>query len=621
MFSFNPATSAAAVQTAVETLRAEGDTPAAIGRVEGVNITVAAATGTANLSTGEKAMPDARFEVGSQTKMMTATIVLQLEAEGRIDLDAPAAHYLDAAMIAGIANADTATVRELLSMRSGIANYTEITTADGTTAFVQQLLDNPDKSFGSADALDLVRNVPAGAAPGEFSYSNTNYTLLGLIIENISGEPLAAAFEQRVFTPAGMTHSDLAGATAPGDGLHGYAEGAGGEVVDTTFAKWDKFAEGGVVSTTGDMIRFIRALLVDGALLPAAQLAEMKNFATIAASPELVFKFGLGLVEFEIPGAGKFIGLNGGTLGHESNTYISVDSGTVVSLDVNKAGTAANGDAAALLLLGALAANPDWRPITAFDALSDVMRIETASAAAARIGAGDSFEASFGGVTLTLPLATRSVTSANMRFEDGSVLIIGDNTAGTARDDAANRIDIPKQFGSAAGKDNQVLGFGGDDVIRGGNGNDRMSGGHGHDRVSGGAGADRLSGNAGNDILTGGTGQDRMAGGAGHDVFDFNRIRESGAAAGQRDLIIDFAHGQDTIDLGDIDANSTRPEDQRFSFIGDALFSGRAGELRAVAARELGWTIIEGDSNGDGQADFSIDVRGNIVLGAGDFIL
>ena len=273
---FNPTAVSSPIQTSAEALKTGGGSPAALVRIEGSNISVSVAAGIANTETGAAATADQRYEVGSQTKMMTSTIILQLAGEGRIDLDARAADYLGADTLAGIANADTATVRQLLQMTSGIANFTEVLTPEGIPAFIDGLLKNPDKEFTTQDALDLARGQPAAGELGAYYYSNTNYTLLGKIIEGLTGQTLAAAFEQRIFTPAGMSHSDLVGTIAPGDGLHGYIDTPGG-VIDSTFAKWDKGAEGGVVSTTEDMIKFMKALLVEGKLLPPAQLAEMKS--------------------------------------------------------------------------------------------------------------------------------------------------------------------------------------------------------------------------------------------------------------------------------------------------------------------------------------------------------
>jgi D-alanyl-D-alanine carboxypeptidase len=642
VISFNPTAVSAPIQATAEALKAGGPAPAALLRIEGANVRVSVAAGVSNTETGAAATADQRYEVGSQTKMMTSAIILQLAGEGKINLDAPAALYLDAQTIAGIALADTATVRQLLQMNSGIANYTEVLNADGVPIFVDRLLTSPEKEFSTNDALDITRGQPAAGESGAYYYSNTNYALLGKIIEGQTGQPLATAFEQRIFTPAGMAHSDLEGAIASGDGLHGYINGPNG-VIDTTFAKWDKGAEGGVVSTTEDMIKFVRALLVEGKLLAPAQLAAMKLLLLTGEGDLFKAYFGLGLSIIDVPGAGRFYGFTGGTLGHLSTTYISEATGAAVSLDLNKADSAVDTNFAAIQLLTQIAADPAWAAVASFDPKTETLKIEAASAASADIGAGHNFDASFGAAAITLPLDLKSVTTSNVRFADGSVLVVGDNKTATLRDDAANNIDIARDYASAAGKDNQVLGHGGDDKIWGGSGNDKLLGGdgndsifgrtgndqlfggNGNDRLHGGDGNDRLDGGDGRDFLSGGNGRDFLTGGAGRDVFDFDSVWETGKTDTTRDVITDFTHGQDVIDLSGIDAHSHRRGNQDFHFIGDAAFSGKSGQLHYYVLDEAGSasdrTIIEGDINGDGKADFQIEVSGLHHFGCGDFIV
>jgi len=156
---------------------------------------------------------------------------------------------------------------------------------------------------------------------------------------------------------------------------------------------------------------------------------------------------------------------------------------------------------------------------------------------------------------------------------------------------------------------NQIDGNAGDDVIGG-----RL----GDDILRGGAGNDALTGNEGADTLTGGLGRDVLAGGADADVFDFNSAAESGVGAAARDIITGF-DASDIIDLGDVDANSVAAGNQAFKFIGDAGFSGVAGQLRVADFHSD--TLIAGDRDGDSTADFHILLKGAVAISAGDFIL
>lgn len=162
------------------------------------------------------------------------------------------------------------------------------------------------------------------------------------------------------------------------------------------------------------------------------------------------------------------------------------------------------------------------------------------------------------------------------------------------------------------GQDDMRGGRGVDDM-RGGNGRDRLSGGSEDDDLNGGFGNDRLHGGDGDDDIVGGRGTDIMTGGDGEDSFIFRDVRES-ETDGDRDTIRDFVSGEDDIDLVRIDARVDRDGNQKFRFIEDDDFSGRSGELREDDG------VIYGDVDGDGVADFGIQVFGDTV-GVSDLLL
>lgn len=129
-----------------------------------------------------------------------------------------------------------------------------------------------------------------------------------------------------------------------------------------------------------------------------------------------------------------------------------------------------------------------------------------------------------------------------------------------------------------------------------------------------------LTGNAGNNVLTGGLGRDTMSGFGGADTFVFGSIDDSTVAVSGRDTITGFKASQgDRLDLRLIDAASTVDGDQAFTFIGDGAFSQQAGQLRAVF--EGGSTVVSGDVNGDGGADFAFALEGKVALTQGEFLL
>ncbi len=179
-----------------------------------------------------------------------------------------------------------------------------------------------------------------------------------------------------------------------------------------------------------------------------------------------------------------------------------------------------------------------------------------------------------------------------------------------------------------AGKD-VLYGGTGNDELYGGEANDELYGGTGHDKLQGGAGHDKLYGGTGNDVLEGGSGNDRLAGGAGadllsggagKDVFIFAAVTDSTVKTSGRDTILDFnGKAGDRIDLSGIDANGKAGGNQAFSFIGADEFSGKAGELRFEKAASD--TFIYGDVDGDGNADFAIQVAGSTTFLKDYFIL
>ncbi|MGO1079696.1 beta strand repeat-containing protein [Inquilinus sp. CA228] len=148
---------------------------------------------------------------------------------------------------------------------------------------------------------------------------------------------------------------------------------------------------------------------------------------------------------------------------------------------------------------------------------------------------------------------------------------------------------------------------------------ENLSGSQGSDSLYGDAGANVLQGWNGNDALFGRAGKDTLTGGAGGDRFTFTALSDSVVGA-NADRITDFSHAQgDRIDLAGIDARFTVAGDQAFSFIGTGLFTGVAGQLHYW--HDAGRTIVSGDVNGNGTADFNITLTGTITLVVGDFVL
>lgn len=146
----------------------------------------------------------------------------------------------------------------------------------------------------------------------------------------------------------------------------------------------------------------------------------------------------------------------------------------------------------------------------------------------------------------------------------------------------------------------------------------------GSNRLDGRDGDDYLNAGAGNDLLIGGLGTEFMLGGQGRDRFDFRSVEEIGTGETTRDVIWDFKPTADKINLGAIDANEQFSGNQAFQLLGFAEFTGKAGELRWVYEQRADLsavTLVEGDTDGDGVADFQIELNGRLPMYAADFIL
>ncbi|MGP8299973.1 serine hydrolase domain-containing protein [Streptomyces inhibens] len=278
---------------------------------------------------GESAKPptNGHFRIGSTTKTFTATVVLQLVAEGKIGLDSPADDYLPRF---GLDR--RITVRMLLQHTSGLFNYTGEYYADGTVApgipwQGQEFVDNQFHTYQPEELVRLALSKPARFEPGtDWSYSNTNYVLAKLLVEEVTGRSLAEEMQRLILRPLGMSGTVVPGASPeiPQPHAHGYYryEDAGQwKVVDVTRfnVSWIS-AAGDMISTTEDLHTFFSALM-SGKLLPDSLLAEMRTPHPKSGD----HRYGLGLFVEETDGAGTIFHHNGGFFGWGALMYSTPD--------------------------------------------------------------------------------------------------------------------------------------------------------------------------------------------------------------------------------------------------------------------------------------------------------
>ena len=166
---------------------------------------------------------------------------------------------------------------------------------------------------------------------------------------------------------------------------------------------------------------------------------------------------------------------------------------------------------------------------------------------------------------------------------------------------------------------NDILtGDDGANLIQGADGNDVLNGGGGDDFLSAGIGNDLLKGDTGKDLLIGSRGADKLTGGSGADTFRFFSTNDGGVGAANRDVINDFKHTVDKIDLHFVDANIGATGNQDFAFIGGNNFSA-AGQVRVVS--EGDHTVVQINTAGTGVAEMEIQIAGHPTVSAADFIL
>ncbi|RSM70774.1 alkaline D-peptidase [Kibdelosporangium aridum] len=234
---------------------------------------------------GEAAKPptNGRFRIGSNTKTFVATVVLQLVGEGKVGLDAPVAAYLpEFGMDRRI------TVRMLLQHTSGLFDYTGAVLPDGTIVpgiplVGQEFVDNRFHTYRPEELVRFGLSKPPLFAPGtDWTYTNINYVLAGLLIEKISGRPYGDELQRRILRPLGLRDTVVPGTSPeiPGPHAHGYyryQDAGQWKTVDITRQNpsWATSA-GELISTTKDLHTFFSALN-RGKLLPAPLLAEMRK--------------------------------------------------------------------------------------------------------------------------------------------------------------------------------------------------------------------------------------------------------------------------------------------------------------------------------------------------------
>jgi D-alanyl-D-alanine carboxypeptidase len=269
------------------------------------------AAGLGRVTPAEPMRPGDRFRAGSIVKMFVSVTVLQLTERGRLSLDARLPEVLPASVTGRVANAADITVRMLLGHRAGIPDWDD-------PAIDEQVARDPAKVWKVGELLDLAAAKPPLFAPGtSFSYSNTDYTLLGLIIERVTGGSWRHEVTRRVIRPLRLTRTALPAAgqrSVKGPLAHGYRE-IDGKLVDLNIDPSFCGAAGGyaLATTVADLARFLDTLLAGRLFRHRATLKQMLTIAPAQGEGGLV-GYGLGIEQRALPGGPTLIGHLGGAV-------------------------------------------------------------------------------------------------------------------------------------------------------------------------------------------------------------------------------------------------------------------------------------------------------------------
>ncbi len=284
------------------------------------------------------------FRIGSNTKPMTGTVLLQLVEEGLVALDDPVSRYRP-----DVPNGDAITLAQVLGMRSGLFSYTQL------LSFNEIMDSDPQRVWDPEELVALGLAEPPNFPPGEgFHYSNTNTVLAGLIAEELTGQPLSDLFAARIYQPLGMTGTvfpDIEDASIPDPHPRGYMYGTNVSTFDSPVLPDDEqaaaqagellpndqtdvnaswaWAAGSASAPASDLAAFVEALVGGGLHGDAMQATRLASLQPISDDPAAL-QYGLTLARF-----GPMIGHTGSLPGYQSFMGHDPDAGTTLIVMTN----------------------------------------------------------------------------------------------------------------------------------------------------------------------------------------------------------------------------------------------------------------------------------------------
>jgi D-alanyl-D-alanine carboxypeptidase len=288
--------------------------------------------GVADLSSEEQMTPGVHHRIGSVTKTFTISLLLQAAAEGLLSLDDTIDQYYE-----GVPNGDEITLRQMANMTSGVANYGE------DNQWANEVLSEPHRVWEPEELAQVgIKGSPLFDPGTQWHYSNTNTVLLGLVLQQVTGESIDQLYRERIIEPLGLTGTSFPGEdpSIPEPHAQGYTlqgQSSGADPIDAT--DWSPsvaWTAGEMISTVEDLLTYGRALGTGEGLLPPEQQTERLNSFVSDLPPlnqpplEGNLAYGLGLGEDR-----GWVGHNGEIPGYNTYLFYHPDLDAVVAVEVN----------------------------------------------------------------------------------------------------------------------------------------------------------------------------------------------------------------------------------------------------------------------------------------------
>ncbi|MFJ1746241.1 serine hydrolase domain-containing protein [Streptomyces sp. NPDC088116] len=300
--------------------------------------------GVADRTTGRERGAQDRYRVGSITKTFVATVLLQLEAEGRLSLDDTVDSWLPGVVSGHGHDGRTITVRQLLNHTSGIFSYTS------DREFAERIFGDGflEHRYETWRPLELVKiamgHQPDFAAGTSWRYSNTNYVLAGMVVEKVTGRSYGTEIERRILRPLNLRATSVPGTdvTVPRPSGRAYSTLESGDGAEPDVKIHDVTelnptiagAAGAMISNSVDLNRFYSALLA-GELLPAKQFEEMTDTVATGDQGPAGQRYGLGLIQQRTACGKEVWGHSGGIHGSTSIAVTTRDGRHSIALNFN----------------------------------------------------------------------------------------------------------------------------------------------------------------------------------------------------------------------------------------------------------------------------------------------